>query len=99
MQQQKERRHEVKVRRKLELQEITDNATLLKEMLEQLEADQKQGLTEDVTEDTLATLKFLYDSCQKLQPTILILIGDTDDHESLGANSFNFTCTNDLRNY
>lgn len=81
---QKERRHEVKMRRKLELKEITENATLLNEMLDQLAEDQKNGFSEEVIEDTLDTLKCLYESCQKLQPTILILTGDTDDNECLG---------------
>lgn len=72
----------MKMRRKLELKEITENATLLQEMLDQL--DEEQGSTEEITEDTLATLKVLYESCQKLQPTILILLGDTDDNDCLG---------------
>lgn len=73
------------MRRKLELKEITENATLLNEMLNQLEgeAQMESNSTEEITEDTLATLKVLYESCQKLQPTILILIGDTDDNECL----------------
>lgn len=82
---QKERRHEVRMRRKLELKEITENATVLKQMLDQLEEDQdKEDDADEITEDALATLKFLYESCQKLQPTILILIGDTEDNECLG---------------
>lgn len=72
------------MRRKLELKEITENATVLKQMLDQLEEDQNKDDAEEITEDALATLKYLYESCQKLQPTILILIGDTDDNECLG---------------
>lgn len=79
----KERRHEVNMRRKLELKEITENATVLKQMLDQLEEDQKQS-THEITEDALVTLEYLYESCKKLQPTILILIGDHDDNECLG---------------
>ncbi|XP_031625455.1 ADP-ribosylation factor-binding protein GGA3 [Contarinia nasturtii] len=80
----KERRHEVNMRRKLELKEITENATVLKQMLDQLEDDQtKKSSTDEITEDLLATLTYLYESCKKLQPTILILIGDTEDNECL----------------
>lgn len=73
------------MRRKLELKEITENATLLNEMLDQLreESQTDNSSAEEITEDTLATLKVLYESCQKLQPTILILIGDTDDNDCL----------------
>lgn len=86
---QKERRHEVKMRRKLELREITENATVLMDMLDQIEIDQKNNVSEIVSEDTLATLKCLYDSCLKLQPTIMILLNDTDDNDCLGM----FFCT------
>lgn len=79
----KERRHEVKMRRKLELKEITENASLLKEMLDQVEEDQKIDSKAVLSEDALATLKFLYDSCQKLQPTILILLGDVEENDCL----------------
>ena len=78
------------MRRKLELKEITENATVLKQMLDQLEEDQNKDDAEEITEDALVTLKYLYDSCQKLQPTILILIGDTDDNECLGNHSFRY---------
>lgn len=88
--QQKERRHEVKMRRKLELKEITENATVLKDMLDQIEEEDRSGSTEKISEDAIGTLKFLYASCQKLQPTILILIGDTDDNDCLGKLQFNF---------
>lgn len=81
---QKERRHEVKMRRKLELKEITENATVLQQMLDQLEEEEKNGSEGEISEDALATLKYLYDSCKKLQPTILILLGDTDDSDCLG---------------
>lgn len=74
------------MRRKLELKEITENATVLKQMLDQLEEDQNKDQADEITEDALVTLKYLYDSCQKLQPTILILIGDTDDNECLGKH-------------
>lgn len=72
------------MRRKLELKEITENATLLKDMLDQMEEDQRNESAEEVTEDVLATLKHLYASCQKLQPTILILLGDVEDNDCLG---------------
>lgn len=68
----------MKMRRKIELKEITENATVLMDMLEQIEIDQRNDASENVSEDTLATLKCLYDSCQKLQPTITILLNDTD---------------------
>lgn len=87
----KERRHEVKMRRKLELKEITENANVLKQMLDQIECEQNNGSTEDIAEDVLATLNFLFESCQKLQPTILILIGDTgDDNDCLGNSVWYF---------
>lgn len=73
------------MRRKLELKEITENATVLKQMLDQLEEDQNKDDAEEITEDALATLRFLYESCQKLQPTTLILIGDTEDNDCLGS--------------
>lgn len=72
------------MRRKLELKEILENANLLMDMLEQIEIDQRNNASENVSEDTMATLKCLYDSCQKLQPTIMILLGDTDDTDCLG---------------
>lgn len=78
------------MRRKLELKEITDNATLLKEMLDQLEEDQKND-SDELSEDSLDTMKYLYESCQKLQPNILILTGDTDNNECLGIY-FQFKC-------
>lgn len=87
-QKQKERRHEVKMRRKLELKEINENATLLMDMLGQIEIEQRDNTAESVSEDTLGTLKFLYDSCMKLQPTIMILLNDTDDNDCLGICVF-----------
>lgn len=84
---QKERRHEVKMRRKLELKDITENASLLKDMLDQMEEDKQSESTEETSEDVLATMKLLYESCQKLQPTILILLGDMEDNDCLGILS------------
>lgn len=72
------------MRRKLELKEITENATLLMDMLEQLENEQKNSSTENTNEDAVATMKHLYESCHKLQPTILILLGDIEDNDCLG---------------
>lgn len=72
------------MRRKLELKDITENASLLKDMLDQMEEDQKSGSSEETSEDVIATMKLLYDSCQKLQPTILILLGDIEDNDCLG---------------
>lgn len=77
------------MRRKLELKEITENATLLKDMIDQMDEDQRNG-SSDATEDVLATLKHLYESCQKLQPTILILLGDVEDNDCLGNFCFDF---------
>lgn len=79
----KERRQEVKMRRKLELNEITENASLLMDMLDEVEAARKNGVEEDATEDVLLTMKYLYESCKKLQPTISILLGDTEESECL----------------
>lgn len=81
------------MRRKLELKEITENATVLMDMLEQIEIDQRNQVSDCVSEDTLATLKCLYDSCLKLQPTIMILLNDTDDNDCLGMFVFStFGC-------
>lgn len=82
MELQKERRDEVKIRRKLELREIIEKATLLKEMLEELE---KNSSSEEVTEDILATLQYLYESCDRLRPTIMIITGDVNETECIGA--------------
>lgn len=90
--QQKERRHEVKMRRKLELKEITENATVLKDMLDQIEEQETNGSTEEISEDAIDTLKCLYVSCHKLQPTILILIGDTEDNDCLGKSHLSNFC-------
>lgn len=81
---QKERRQEVKMRRKLELKEIMENASLLREMLAELEQSTINGLHNETHEDTLATLKCLYDSCQRFQPTISIILGDIEENECLG---------------
>lgn len=75
------------MRRKLELKEITENATVLMDMLDQIEIDLRKDASECVSEDTLATLKCLFDSCQKLMPTIMILLGDTEDNDCLGTIS------------
>lgn len=86
----KERRQEVKMRRKLELNEITENASLLMDMLDRLEAARKNGGEEDTSEDVLATMKCLFESCKKLQPTISILLGDTEESECLRKISNRF---------
>lgn len=78
------------MRRKLELKEITENASVLQQMLDQLDEDEKSGSEGDISEDALATLKYLHDSCKRLQPTILILLGDTDDSDILGKLFFLF---------
>lgn len=74
------------MRRKLELKEIMENASLLKEMLEEIEQSTKNGSQSETHEDTLATLKCLYDSCQRFLPTISIILGDIDENECLGMN-------------
>lgn len=77
----KERRTEVQVRRRLQLKEVYENAYLLNEMLDQTgSANGAQVLTEDV----LVTLNDLYEACKKLQPTILILVGDVNETDLLG---------------
>lgn len=81
---QKERRNEVRMRRKLELKEAYENASLLKEMLDQL-AQAKESGADDVNEDVLATIKDLYESCKKLESTMFILTGDLKDSELLGS--------------
>lgn len=84
----KERRTEVQVRRKLQLKEVYENAYLLNEMLDQ--TGSASG-AEVLTEDVLVTLNDLYEACKKLQPTILILVGDLNETDLLGglrANAF-----------
>lgn len=77
----KERRTEVQVRRKLQLKEVYENAHLLNEMLDQ--TGSASG-AEVLTDDVLVTLNDLYEACKKLQPTILILVGDLNETELLG---------------
>lgn len=77
----KERRTEVQARRKLQLQEVYENSYLLNEMLNQ--TGSANG-AEVLTEDVLVTLNDLYEACRKLQPTILILLGDLNETELLG---------------
>lgn len=74
---QKDRRTEMKIRRKLELREIIENATLLSEMLDQWNEA-------EANEDTLATIKDLHTACENLQRTLSILAGEPDDHEFQG---------------
>lgn len=69
------------MRRKLELKEINENANLLKEMLDQLNQD---GTNVDVSEDVLATVKDLYESVKRLQPTIAIIANELNENELLG---------------
>lgn len=76
-----ERRTEVQARRKLQLQEVYENSYLLNEMLNQ--TGSANG-AEVLTEDVLVTLNDLYEACRKLQPTILILVGDLNETELLG---------------
>lgn len=78
----KERRTEVHIRRKLQLKEIYENAQLLNDMLTEMGPSVDGG--DVLTEDVLVTLNDLYESCRKLQPTILILIGDLNDTDLLG---------------
>lgn len=77
----KERRTEVQARRKLQLKEVYENAYLLNEMLDQ--TGSANG-AEVLTEDVLVTLNDLYEACRKLQPTILILVGDLNETDLLG---------------
>lgn len=77
------------MRRKLELKEIMNNASLLKDMLDECE---QNGAGSQPTEDELTTMKFLYDACKRLQPTILIILNDVAETECLNdavdANEF-----------
>lgn len=68
------------MRRKLELKEISNNATLLKEMLD---ASEQNGTNTAPTEDEITTMKSLHDACKQLQPTILIILGDAEESECL----------------
>lgn len=70
----------MKIRRKLELREIIENATLLSEMLDQWNE-------EAANDDTLATIKDLHTACEHLQRTLSILAGEPDDNELQGIFS------------
>lgn len=80
---QKERRTEVKMRRKLELKEINENADLLKEMLLQLDADRTSSGGTEVSEDVLATIRDLHGSIRRLQPTIAIIANEMNEENDL----------------
>lgn len=56
---------------------MVENATLLKEMLEQYNDDVP-------CEDTLATIVDLHSTCESLKGTLLIWTGETNDSELLG---------------
>lgn len=67
----------MRIRRKIELREIVDNATVLAEMLD--EWNESNG-----NEDALTTIKDLHTTCENLQRTLSILAGEPDDTELQG---------------
>lgn len=74
---QKDRRNEMKIRRKIELREIIENSTVLSEMLDQWDES-------DANEDALTTIKELHTTCENLQRTLSILAGEPEDRELQG---------------
>lgn len=70
-----DRRTMMQSRRLMDLQSAYENAILLKEMLDELDAA-------DVSEDTLSTLREIYNNCVKLKPTVMRLSEETQDSET-----------------
>lgn len=68
----------MKIRRKIRLREIVDNATVLNEMLDQWNES-------EANEDTLTTIKDLHTTCENLRRTLSILAGEPDDTELQGT--------------
>ena len=70
-----DRRSQMQNRRLMDLQSAYENSILLKEMLDEL------GPME-ASEDTLSTLREIYNNCVKLKPTIIRLAEETHESET-----------------
>lgn len=73
----KERRLEMLMRRKIQIKEIIECASLLNEMLDQTDGNA-------LSDDELTTLNDLHSSCRKLHPTMSIIVADLNEAEVLG---------------
>lgn len=77
-----ERRTAMKDRRIAELQKVSENAKLLDEMLSQYQPD-------ETSEEELAIIHEIYESCEKINPTIERLAQETQHSEGmLGKHVF-----------
>lgn len=70
-----DRRGQMQNRRLMDLQSAYENSILLKEMLDELDPS-------DASEDTLSTLREIYNNCVKLKPTVVRLAEETHESES-----------------
>ena len=73
-----DRKSQMQSRRLMDLQSANENSLLLMEMLEELNS-------EEVTEDTMSTLREIYNNCVKLKPTVIRLAEETHESESFMA--------------
>lgn len=70
-----DRRSQMQTRRMIDLDSANENSLLLKEMLDELNPA-------DVSEDTMSTLREIYNNCVKLKPTVMRLAEETHESES-----------------
>lgn len=70
-----DRRGQMQNRRLLDLQSAYENSILLKEMLDELDPS-------EASEDTLSTLREIYNNCVKLKPTVMRLAEETHDSDT-----------------
>lgn len=70
-----DRRSQMQNRRLNDLQSANENSILLKEMLEELDPS-------EASEDTLSTLREIYNNCVKLKPTVMRLAEESVESES-----------------
>lgn len=73
-----DRRSQMQSRRMMDLQSANENSILLKEMLDELEPT-------EVTEDTLSTLREIYNNCVKLKPTVARLAEESHESETFSC--------------
>ena len=76
-----DRRSQMQNRRLMDLQSANENSILLKEMLDELDPS-------DVSEDTLSTLREIYNNCVKLKPTVMRLAEESHESETFTAKIF-----------
>jgi ADP-ribosylation factor-binding protein GGA len=70
-----DRRSQMQCKREIAVDSANENSLLLKEMLDELNPA-------DVSEDTLSTLREIYNNCVKLKPTVMRLAEETHESES-----------------